>query len=583
MSGPISRSKIAAERKPRPTNELRKRMQPEADDESPRIAPWHILVLAIVLGLVIVGGTVAAIVMRNHKPVRVPPPTPAAQEDPAVTPSVQPTPEIVVENKPASDPAPAKTAPPVVQTDEPKPKTGNAFSVAAARVGNRVGSKPKTATIVAETAETEKPKPVVKRRFSYTDAEELRRQLILAPEAKLHHIPADSRRLLASAPKTRIYTPDEMPDFAGLPMRMGIECQLGKESAENLQALSRKLRTFMANATERNRATAAVDPRGPSADTIRGMMGIIPDTGNSPLSTAAKLADLADHNNNEWLQPEAVPTLMQMLMAENKPLRLLLIELLSAIRGQAASTALAQRAVFDLSPEVREAAIQALNERPPSEYRDSLLSALRYPWAPAADHAAEALAALKDRDSIPQLVKLLDQPSPSQPFVSVGEKDYRVREIVQINHLGNCAMCHAQSVASTDPVRGQIPSPSQPLPPPVQYYDNGNGIFVRADVTYLRQDFSAPQPVSSPGPWPSSQRFDYLVRTRSLTANEITALKFGQSLSAQNLRDLAAKDAPRYEQREAVLFALRELTGIDLGSSTSKWQQYAIDEGLVKR
>ena len=32
------------------------------------------------------------------------------------------------------------------------------------------------------------------------------------------------------------------PDLVGLPMRMCLECQIGKESAENLQVLSRKLR-----------------------------------------------------------------------------------------------------------------------------------------------------------------------------------------------------------------------------------------------------------------------------------------------------------------------------------------------------
>ena len=74
-----------------------------------------------------------------------------------------------------------------------------------------------------------------------------------------------------------------------------------------------------------------------------------------------------------------------------------------------------QRAVFDLSPDVREAAVKALRARRNSEYRPVLLGALRYPWAPAADHAAEALVALEDRGAAGQLVRLLDEPDPALP------------------------------------------------------------------------------------------------------------------------------------------------------------------------
>jgi len=41
------------------------------------------------------------------------------------------------------------------------------------------------------------------------------------------------------------------------------------------------------------------------------------------------------------------------------------------------------------------------------------------------------------------------------------------------------------------------------------------GLFVRADVTTLKQDFAVPQPVDKPGPWPVAQRYDYLVRARA--------------------------------------------------------------------
>jgi hypothetical protein len=118
-------------------------------------------------------------------------------------------------------------------------------------------------------------------------------------------------------------------------------------------------------------------------------------------------------------------------------------------------------------------------------------------------------------------------------------------------------------VATTDPVRGRAPTPGSPLPPPVEYYDRGGGIFVRADVTYLRQDFSLPQPVAKPNQWPSSQRFDYMIRIRPLSTLP----------EAERVQRVAKGREPDYEQRDAVLFALRELTGKDAGRSTDAWYQ----------
>jgi hypothetical protein len=53
-------------------------------------------------------------------------------------------------------------------------------------------------------------------------------------------------------------------------------------------------------------------------------------------------------------------------------------------------------------------------------------------------------------------------------------------------------------------------------------------------------------------------RFDYLVRSRVLSPGEAARLK-------------GPADGPGYPQREAVLFALRELTGQDPGTSTEAW------------
>src|SRR5260370_3624978 len=192
---------------------------------------------------------------------------------------------------------------------------------------------------------------------------------------------------------------------------------------------------------------------------------------------------------------------------------------------------------------------------------------LQYPWPPAADHAAEAVGALQLQALVPELVNLLNEPNPSFPVKS--EKDYFVRELVRINHLCNCVLCHAPSNSKDnnlvrgrapsnlkdDLVRGRVPEPGE-TPPPL-YYAERTGTFVRADITYLRQDFSVVQPVPYPGKWPAQQRYDYILRVRQVTKPE---MKVFQQLAKE-------KKLPKtYQQREAVLAALRQVTKADLGS-----------------
>ena len=109
--------------------------------------------------------------------------------------------------------------------------------------------------------------------------------------------------------------------------------------------------------------------------------------------------------------------------------------------------------------------------------------------------------------------------------IVVKDKDKDVpatRELVRINHLSNCMLCHAPSLSKDDLVRGRVPMPGED-PPPL-YYGEVTGLFVRADTTYLRQDFSVVQPVAGAGKWPGDERFDYMVRTRPLNKAERTAL-----------------------------------------------------------
>jgi hypothetical protein len=135
-----------------------------------------------------------------------------------------------------------------------------------------------------------------------------------------------------------------------------------------------------------------------------------------------------------------------------------------------------------------------------------------------------------------------------------------VHEVVKVNHLRNCLLCHAPSVSTSDAIRGMVPEKGQPLPE--VYYESRRGTFVRADVVYLKQDFSLIQPVAKPEPWPAFQRYDYLVRTRELTGEEAKALPA--------IKD--PDDPPSYPQRFAVVWALRELTGLDAGERSDAWR-----------
>jgi hypothetical protein len=435
----------------------------------------------------------------------------ASQASPVSAPEVQATPSA---SQPPFDPI----MPRIEANEEPMPEAAPARA-----------ETPRTAP-----APPPRPVPaalVFKRRDQRT-TDELGRLLLAIPEISLDSTPGASDRVLIASRAQKTSTDHLMPalfgareDLAGLPFRMGLDCQLGKESAENLQVLSRRLRAYLKESV----ANGNADPR----HDVRVLR--------------EKLLNSTKPQRCEWVQTEALPTLVQMLQVEEKPVRLLLVELLSHMKGRRPTTVLAQRALFDLDEDVREAAVTALRDRPAEEYRPILLSGFRYPWEPVADHAAEALVALGDRDSVPRLVDLLDQTNPNAPdYSGRAYKAPLVRELVRVNHLRNCLLCHPASFSVSEPARGRIPSPGQTLDPPENSYGGTIGTFVRADVTYLKADFSVMQPVANAGHWPVHQRYDYVVRTREATPFEVAVMPYW------------ARTRP---QREAAAFAIRELAG----------------------
>jgi hypothetical protein len=371
-----------------------------------------------------------------------------------------------------------------------------------------------------------------------------------------------------------------------------------------LETLSRKLRVYLSTA-----AVPGPDGQRPDADQLRAML------------RAGKKG-----KRPEWLRAEAIPTMLQVLMPEDRPVRRVLVELLAEIQGPRATVALARRAVFDLDADVRQAAVAALQGRPAEDYRPVLLKALRYPWAPAADHAAEALAELRLRDAVPELVALLGLPDPAGPQVLPRNRK-GVPEVVRANHLTNCLLCHppaatpSESVLGLDPVvtvpaRGLTPAQAASIQrlgstPGSHAYNRTTGTtgtsrgrgrtsstqqvpaLIRGDITFLRQDFSVRLPPDGPalpanpavrlpvpgpalpgnpapagGPALTEPRFDYVVRVRPLTPAERAQLKTPPA------------DRPTYPQREAVLFALRELTGRDVGDKTTAWQELFPKSGV---
>jgi sugar lactone lactonase YvrE len=397
---------------------------------------------------------------------------------------------------------------------------------------------------------------VVKKRNGLSE-EELFKLLKRAPEVALDRTAqrTESVAMVVAAKQAQGKLTDGAPavmkqraDLAGLPFRMGEACKITPSAADHLQGGSINLRAYMSAG-----AAAVASRRG---------LAVTGDTRPDPQALAVSL-NSADERRNTWLQPEAVPALQQLLMAENESIRKVLVDQLARIQGPKASAALAQRAVFDLNPEVRQAALEALRERPRAEFRQVFLDALLYPWSAVSDHAAEALVALDMKESVPALLALLDAPDPNLPFERPGAAGPVIREVVRINHLHNCLMCHAPSFSRDDKVRGKVPDTNQPLPPAFtrQYYEANDGVFVRADVTYLQQDFSVPMPVDSPGLWPTAQRYDFMVRLRLATPEEV------------KLKTQVADKGVVTEHQRAMTFALRELTGKDPGPTPEDWKR----------
>ena len=287
-------------------------------------------------------------------------------------------------------------------------------------------------------------------------------------------------------------------DLQGLDLVMGDECHLDSDNAKTLDFVS----------VTSGRILQEFDRFGAR---------------NFKKHTKSRMKTIKEMIANVAANPkatQALRTLDQMLQIEGPELRLELVRALHRTNSKIGCGLLTCYAKYDLDPEVRVAAVDALRGYPAELYRSNLLDGFQYPWPEVAKHSAEALVRLNDTDAIPALVELLNRPDPRAPQRKGA--DIVKRELVAINHMKNCTLCHADSQNPEDSGRGLIPVWGNRLSE--RYYQAPRGAMVRADVTYLRQDFSVIQPVKDAAPWPENQRFDYVVRETKVSHAEGLAI-----------------------------------------------------------
>jgi hypothetical protein len=498
---------------------------------------------------------------ENEAPLVLDPPLPPPHP-PVLDSSKTPSPPLS-DSPPLPTPKPKDPVPPTPKPKDPVPPTPKPEDPAP--------PPPKPADTPKEPPRpvAVNPDAVVEQRLRATESEE-RERLLAVPELRLFSdleiqafrekenstpqiqirrkgLPATSPRYVANVQLNRAMLQAGLK--AGLPLRLGAGARLDPATATVVQTLSKDLRDM---------GFVSV-PGTPTRVIRRAAAGFANPTtidNASPKDKMEAFKQWCDTNKIEKFNG-ALATLLQMLQVEDVPTRLVLVRELAKVKSAGSTAALAKRAIVDLSPEVREAAVATLEKRPTSQYVPVLLQGLRYPLPPVADRAALALRKLKPEKAVPKLIDLLDQPDPSLPVLDKRSKKSRVREVVRLNHMRNCLLCHDTSANAQDGlVRGLVPTPGKPLPR--LYYASRTGDFVRADTTFLRQDFSVSLPVKGDPPWPDEQRFDFVTRVRTLTPDEIAKIPVKPGLD--------------YPQRQAVLYALRGLTGKDAGIESDKWR-----------
>lgn len=225
------------------------------------------------------------------------------------------------------------------------------------------------------------------------------------------------------------------PDLAGVPFTMGSACRTTGERAKAFKE-------------------AAESVRSQKAAALLAAEGAGPDAG-------------ADKREQFYRVHMAVVS--QVMPAEDAAGQVALVRALASVPRPEATRELARVAVFSTHEAARSAALEALAVRREADCTDVLAAGLRYPWPAVAANAARAIAKLKRADLIPQLRAVLAAPDPRGPRTEVvgGRRQTVAHELVRVNHLRNCLLCHAPAERGKTPAEAlvaEIPVPTESIP-----------------------------------------------------------------------------------------------------------------------
>ncbi|MCI0377320.1 MAG: hypothetical protein L0215_06930 [Gemmataceae bacterium] len=403
-------------------------------------------------------------------------------------------------------------------------------------------------------------------------------KLVMVREAALYGAPKDDAQasksqahiqqlaLILKQEQLPDYLKRTRPDLAGLPLLLGKDCSLHAGDAKHFQDYAQFVRCFQFNAHfEGSRDGGAPSDQYLADSFWRQWDECLEQTAAAQLEAQGKRDDQFLKGVRDFRASKA-PVLQQMIEVESTPHRLGLVHEWVRMETADSTRGLVKRALYDMDWQVRSEALAALEARRHShaaEIKETLVAAFDYPLAIVHQHAAQAAVHLHFTEIVPALVERLAGPTPCEPREKqvAGEVVYSIREAVRINHHRNCMLCHQVSTNPGDSLRGVVPNPSQPLPDASAgqpgYRGSPGDAFIRADITFLRQDFSVKLPVSNALNWPAQQRFDFLVQTRTPNAAELDAWQKDQTVRAV--------------YRDVIHWVLTELTGQDAGMDVARW------------
>lgn len=353
-------------------------------------------------------------------------------------------------------------------------------------------------------------------------------------------------------------------DLKGMPFVLGGACRVGPDRMVKFSGVLNLIRNSMPPEFNQPLTLTGLAKRESNDALSDQFWTSFTTTVNPFLREAERGRDKA----KEVTREAHVAALMQVCGPEQGAMRRGLTRHVAGIAHVESTRALAKLAIFSPEEDVRQDAIDALKVRKDKDYTEVLMEGLTYPWPEVADRAVEAIIKLERKDMLAALIDVLEQPDPRFPreVEKGGKKVAMVREMVRVNHHRNCFLCHAPAQGDgTEVLTGAVPIPGEQLPSFSDGYRNSTpDLAVRIDVTYLRQDFSAFMKVENHHLWPEMQRFDFLVRNRALSGEELAAFKKIEGGREEGVLNPYHRSAVR---------ALRELTGRDAAPSAEAWRR----------